>query len=287
MPGFLRKRKLIVFLASIILVVALIGYSIRGGGQSSLPAQFTLDTVGFFQNLIHTPFNAIVEVVGDIQDVRNIYDQNQVLKEELQDYKTLAYQVNELQNENEDLRSLTELSESISDYESINGTVIARSPERWFEQVTINRGSQHGVSQDMAVTTGDGLIGRVIETSQLTSTVQLLSGFDVDNRISVVVEGNDSVFGLIEGYQSEEEQLIFRELTNEDQLEEGQTVVSSGMGGVFPKGLLIGEVTSVELDAYGLTTIGYVEPAADLMNISNVTVIDRDLFSPSIDEEEE
>ncbi|GAA0456846.1 rod shape-determining protein MreC [Alkalibacillus silvisoli] len=287
MPAFLRKRKLIVFLLSFILVVGLIGYSLRTEDSTSLPAQFAMDTVGFFQNIMHTPINAVVEIFDSVNDIRNVYDQNKVLKEELQDYKTLAYKVNELENENEELRAISEIDTTISDYESLNASVVARSPERWFQQVTINRGKQHGVEANMAVRTAEGMVGKVVNVSQLTSTVQLLSGFGTDHQVSAIIDGDDSVFGLVEGYDSETEQLVFRDLTGDDEIEEGQAVVTSGLGGVFPRGILIGEISSVELDSYGLTMVAYVEPAANLHDISQVMVVDRDLHSTVIDEEEE
>lgn len=133
------------------------------------------------------------------------------------------------------------------------------------DHVTINKGEQHGIKRNMAVTNGEGMVGKVIEVSQLTSTVQLLSGFDEQNRISVEVDQEEPIFGLIEGYDEESESLIFRDLENEDDIEKGQTIVSSGMGGVFPKGLLIGTVERVEMDQYGLTKIAYVKPAAIYM----------------------
>ncbi|MGM8214246.1 rod shape-determining protein MreC [Bacillaceae bacterium W0354] len=287
MPAFFRKRKLIVIFTSIILIVVLIGFSIRSDEQSNIATQFISDTVGFFQNIVYQPVQFVIGVTDDIKDIRNVYKQNEILKEELQEYKTLVFKVNELEKENEELRSLVDIDVSISDYTPIRSTVIARSPERWFDQVTINKGRLHGVKPNMAVITAEGMIGKVISASQLTSTVQLLSGFDVDNRISVVVEDDESVFGLIEGFDNETKSLIFRELTNSGQIEEGQTVISSGMGGIFPRGLLIGTIRSVELDQYGLTNVAYVEPAADLLDINHVIVIDRDIFSPIIDEEEE
>ncbi|WP_188206288.1 rod shape-determining protein MreC [Alkalibacillus aidingensis] len=287
MPSFLRKRKLIVFLTCIILIVTLIGYSLRSDVSTSLPSQFALDTIGFFQNIIHTPVNGFIEVFDNVGEMRDVYQQNQILKEELQDYKTLAYEVNELQRENEELREISQVESSISDYQSINATVIARSPERWFEQVTINRGKRHGVEPNMAVITPEGMVGKVTSSSQLTSTVQLLSGFGVENQVSAIVDDDDSIFGLVEDYDEQEQQLIFRELTNEEEIEEGQAVVTSGLGGVFPRGLMIGEITSVEVDSYGLTTIAYVEPAADLHDVNHVIVVDRDIHSTEIDGEEE
>ncbi|PKR79121.1 rod shape-determining protein MreC [Halalkalibacillus sediminis] len=287
MPSFLRKRKLIFFLVFIIFVVAIIGYSIRSDEQSSLPAQFVADTVGFFQNIAHQPIQLVVGLTEDIKNIRNVYQQNEVLKEELQDYKTLAFQVNELEKENDELRAITEMEDSISDFSPTKATVIARSPDLWFDQLTINKGQIHGVEQNMAVSTPEGMVGKVIESSQLTSTVQLLSGFDENNRISVTVDGDEDVFGMIEGYDKEKRALLFREIGSEGNIEEGQTIVSSGLGGVFPRGLLIGTIETVELDQYGLTQIAYVKPAADLYNVNHLMIIDRDIHSPILDEEEE
>ncbi|TFB24934.1 rod shape-determining protein MreC [Filobacillus milosensis] len=287
MPSFFRRRKLIVLFTSIILIVVLIGYSMRADEQSNIGAQFVSDTVGFFQNIVYQPVNLVIGFFDNVKDIRDVYNQNEVLKEELQDYKTLAFQVNELKKENEELRSIVNFDEMISDYTPIKATVISRSPEQWFDQVKINKGRKHGVEPNMAISTADGMVGKVIGASQLTSTVQLLSGFDVDNRISVVVDNNEDIFGLIEGYDSESKTLLFREMTDSGELEVGQTVISSGMGGVFPRGLLIGEVTSVELDQYGLTRTARIKPAADLLNINHVMVIDRDIYSPVLDQQSE
>ncbi len=287
MPSFFRKRKLIVFLTALIIIVALIGYSMRAGQNSNMVSDFVLDTVGFFQNIIHSPINLVMDVIEDINDVQDVYEQNELLKSELQGLKAQAFEISDLKKENEDLRALSEMEESLSDYSHVKATVIARSPERWFEQITINKGAQHGIEVNMAVTSGEGMVGKVIEVSQLTSTVQLLSGFDENNRISVIADGDDSVFGMIEGYDEETESLIFRDLEDEVDIEEGQTIVSSGLGGVFPRGLLIGTVERVEMDQYGLTKIAYVKPSANLYDINHLMVVDREIHSPVIDEEEE
>ncbi|RPF55473.1 rod shape-determining protein MreC [Aquisalibacillus elongatus] len=287
MPSFFRKRKLIVLFTSIILIVAIIGYSLRTDEQSNIGVQFISDTVGFFQNIVYQPVNYVIDFFDEIGEIRDVHNQNQVLKQELQDYKSIASRVNELEKENNELKSMLEMEESIRDYSPIKGTVISRSPEQWFEQVKINKGRMHGVEPNMAVATPEGMIGKVVGSSQLTSTVQLLSGFDVDYQISVVVDGNEDIFGLIEGYDQETDQLVFREMTDSGELEVGQTIISSGMGGVFPRGLLIGEVTSVELDQYGLTQVAHVEPAAELLDIDNVMVIDRDIQSAVFEGEEE
>ncbi|MUK86974.1 rod shape-determining protein MreC [Ornithinibacillus sp. L9] len=285
--AFFRKKRLFLLLIGIIVLVALIGYSLRDREELSTAEQFINDTVGWAQRAIHTPINYISTIFSNIDDMRNTYSENQLLREKLAEYKSLIYEVQEIKEENEELREIVDKMDSIRDYNPIHATVTARSPERWVEQVTINKGSQAGVKVNMAVITADGMVGKIQSTSQFTSTVQLLTGFDQFNRISATVsreDGND-IFGLIEEYDKESDSLLFKIIEESEQdLEEGELVVSSGMGGVFPAGLVIGKVKEVIPDQYGLTRTALVEPAADLYEIDNVIVVDRIL--PGEEEEE-
>jgi rod shape-determining protein MreC len=284
-----RKKRLFIFLISFIVLVVLIGYSISGRDGLTAAEQFINDTVGWGQRMVHAPVNFVTDMFTNIEDIRNTYHENQLLKEKLAEYTGLIYENQKLHEENEELRSLMDWEEdSIRDFNPIQATVISRSPERWVEQVTINKGIQDGVDLNMAVITADGMIGKVHTTSQFTSTVQLLSGFDQFNRVSATVsrEDGDDIFGMIEGYDEETESLLFRIIEESDQdLEEDELVISSGMGGVFPAGLVIGNVVEVVPDQYGLTRTALVEPAADMYDINQVVVVDREL--PEGEEEED
>src|SRR5690625_5444111 len=97
----------------------------------------------------------------------------------------------------------------------------------------------------MAVITADGMIGKIQNTSQFTSTVQLLTGFDQFNQISAMISRDDEkdVFGIIENYDEETESLLFKIIEESEQNDEnGEIVFSSFMGGVLPVRLMIGTV---------------------------------------------
>src|SRR5699024_10422974 len=192
---------------------------------------------------------------------------------------------------NDELRDIIEETDSLLDYRPIHATVMSRSPERWVSQVTINKGSQHGVEDNMAVITADGMIGKIQSTSQFTSTVQLLSGFDQFNQISAMIsrEGKkEDVFGIIENYDKESESLMFKIIEESNQkVEEGDLVLSSGMGGVFPAGLMIGSVEEVVPDRFVLTSTALVKPSADLYKINNVIIVDRSLTGKEEEDEGE
>ncbi|WP_369813692.1 rod shape-determining protein MreC [Halolactibacillus sp. JCM 19043] len=93
--------------------------------------------------------------------MKQVYEENQQLKENLSTYQQKLYEVQELTKENEELKAVLDKTETMTDYRPIQATVIARSPEQWFNQVTLNKGKQHGVEKDMAVITASGMIGKI------------------------------------------------------------------------------------------------------------------------------
>lgn len=290
--SFFRKKSLFIILVGMILLVVFVGYSLSNKGDLSTPEKFFKDTVGWVQNVIDQPVTFFVQTISNLEDIKNTYDENKLLREKIAEYKTLVYEVQELEKENEELRKMLDIVDSSRDFEPILASVIARSPERWLEQVTINRGSNHGVEKNMAVMTVDGMIGKVNSVSTSTATVQLITGFDHLNRISATIsrKDGDNIFGLIEGYDKKEKALIFRIIEESDKkIKEDELVVSSNVGGLYPSGLPIGTIKEVLPDQYGLTKTAYVEPTANMYEINHVIVVDRslDIYDETAQKEEE
>ncbi|WP_181349719.1 rod shape-determining protein MreC [Thalassobacillus sp. CUG 92003] len=276
-----RKKRLIMILISLIILVALVGLSLGDRGEKTMPEKFLHDTVGWTQNIFGKPVRFVNGAVDHFQELYDVHEQNQVLKSRLTENRNLLAENQRLKERNQELRSVIDKAETRSDYEPIHATVIARSSERWFQQMTINQGESDGIEQNMAVITGEGMVGKIQSVSEFHSTVKLLSGFDRSNRISswVVKEGEDTEngFGLIEGFDEESERLLLKEIPFEDEVKKGETVISSGLGGVFPEELEIGVIDEVENDEYGLTQIAYVKPSANLYNINHVIVVNRSM----------
>ncbi|MED5076476.1 rod shape-determining protein MreC [Geobacillus stearothermophilus] len=286
MPQFFGNKRLIFLLVSIVILVMLIGFSLRSREQLTWPEQFVKDTVGFVQLLFGKPAQVVAGFLENVSDLRHTYEENQLLKARLEEYAALQAEVESLRQENERLRALLDKKESLRDFVPIQATVIGRNPDRWRETVIVNKGAQHGVKKDMAVITPAGLVGKVQHASQFTSTVQLLSALDQNNRISAYVQGNENVFGLIEGYDSKRRELILGEIPIDAKVKKKQKVLTSGLGGVFPKGLPIGEVTEVKPDQYGLTQVIYVKPFANLYDVDDVMIVKRTIDATLQEKEE-
>ena len=103
MPQFFNK-KLLLLLVSIIVLVALIGFSLREREELTWPEQFLKDTTGWVVNVFNKPVSGITGFVGDLNDLQNTYDENKKLKARLDEYVLLKTQVQDLKEENEELR---------------------------------------------------------------------------------------------------------------------------------------------------------------------------------------
>ncbi|OLN23491.1 rod shape-determining protein MreC [Domibacillus antri] len=275
MPQFFTNKRLIILLGSIIILVALIGFSLRDRANITWPEKFVKDVTGFGQNIVSKPAGAVEQFFDDIRRLRNTYEENEKLRTHLDELAQLESDVTRLKKDNAELRKVLEKEESLADYEPVQATVIARNPDRWYELITIDQGESSGIEPDMAVITASGLVGKVKSTSKFTSTVQLLSAHDPQNRVSAIIQADAAIYGLIEGYDEEKKMLKMTKIPSDSNVAKGQTVTTSGLGGVFPKGLVIGKVTELVPDEFGLTQTALVEPAASFYDLEHVMVSKR------------
>ena len=219
----------------------------------------------------------------NVSDLQNTYEENKKLKAKLNELAQLEAKVQSLTKDNEELRDILDKKDALSDFEPLQATVIGRNPDRWNELLIINKGSTDGMKSDMAVMTSTGMIGKVKNSRQFTSTIQLLSSTDATNRVSAVILGGEKhYYGQIEGYDRERKMLLLKRIPYEAKIEKDQKVQTSGLGGVFPAELIIGTVEEVVPDEYGLTQMAYVKPGADFYDIEHVMVVKRGMTQPEI-----
>lgn len=279
MPSFFSNKRLMILMATVITMVVVVGLSMKERPEPSLPEQFVRDSIGFVQSIFYKPARATAGFLDNLREMRTLYRENQKLKANLQEHAVLAAKIKELEEENKQLRKLLDMDEGLNSYQLRAAEVIMRSPDRWYQQVTVNRGTKHGIRPNMAVMTSEGLVGRVKSVAQFTSVIELLTDTNRASNVSAIVQGNEEIFGIIEGYDVEREALLLQNVPIDAELEVGQTVITSGYGGRYPRGLFIGEVIEVIADQYGLTKTGLIQPAANFYKVDFVYIVERTLFS--------
>lgn len=183
----------------------------------------------------------------------------------------------EIKKEYEELKKLNDLSSTLTDFSSISAMVIERNRMYWFNTITINKGKSDGIEEDMAVISSKGLIGIVTKVGNNTSEIKLITTNDINTKISVMIKTNDdTIYGIMSGYNSD---LNLLEITSTNKLitiNENSLVYTSGMGGIFPSGILIGSVDSITNDKYEVSKIINIKPASDFNDFRFVKVLKRE-----------
>ena len=182
---------------------------------------------------------------------------------------------NNLKEEINELKKLNNINLSISEFNMINGTIIERNREYWFNNLTINKGSIDGIELDMAVIDSNGLIGRISMVNKYSSIVKLITTNDTKNKVSAVIQNNkEKIYGIINGYDSSKN-LLYLTINDNKNILENSKVETTGMGGVFPSGILIGKVVDVIKKEDGVTNIVRVKPSSNIEGERYVSVLSR------------
>lgn len=183
-----------------------------------------------------TPVTATVNIVGDFRSYRRIYDQNQELRRELRQMQAWKEAALQLEQKNAKLLDLNKvrLDPKLT---FVTGVVLADSGSPFRQSVLLNIGARDGIQDGWATTDGLGLVGRISGVGERTARVILLT--DSNSRLPVTIQPSGQR-AMLTGDNSAAPPIEFIE--DPDLVRPGDRVVSSGDGGVFPAGLLIGEV---------------------------------------------
>ena len=278
----MKKKKLelryifLIILLVIILFLSIFSYTLESGRKLNPVESMIKDTIVTTQNIVFAPFRYIASLIDDFNALRDVKKENEALKNEINKIDLTITENIELKREIKALKEELNIELVLSDYEYLNATVISRNVGFWYNTITIDKGEYNGVKVDMAVINSSGLIGRVVSTTNFTSDIKLITTSDTNSRISVSV-GRDgfSLNGLINSYDSKENYFEVEGISNSEEVRIGDYVYTSGLGGVFPSGILIGTVSSIETDEYDLAKILKVKPNINFDDINFVTVLKR------------
>lgn len=198
--------------------------------------------------------------------------ENERLRHELAFLEGQLLELKELQKENHRYRQLLNFKQE-SGIELLPAEVIARDPSRWFGTITINRGYLDDVRSEMAVVTDRGLVGMVSMVSANSSQVILLT--DPRLAVSAVVQRSrePGMVGIVESYPDAPVYLRMTNLPPDANIQPGDSLITLGIGGIFPKGLHIGTVKEVNEDLFGLLLTALIEPRVNFNRLEEVMVV--------------
>src|SRR5690606_5731474 len=170
----MRNKRVFMLMIGLLVCIILIGLTIGGRGQLTLPEKMIKDTLGFAKQLIYRPAGAVAGFFKDIQKMKTIYEENERLRLLAAAYARDKVEYNFIKSENERLKrdlDFTSHQMEMNNYKYLIAQVISVSNDANNRTININLGSKHGVEKDMAVITVDGLVGLVNSVSPYTSSV--------------------------------------------------------------------------------------------------------------------
>lgn len=187
-------------------------------------------------NLVSAPFNAVGNIFGNLTASRATLDE---LEAENAELTARVAELAEYQATSERLEKLLNL-QSTYNLQSTAARIIGQSADAWSDTVTIDKGSLDGISVNMPVTNSTGVIGQVIEVAPNASTVRLLT--DEGSGVSAMIQDTRAQ-GMVQGQPDGTLRMDY--VSVDADVKEGDIIITSGIGGVYPKGLPIGTVASV------------------------------------------
>ena len=268
MPEFLNKYR-VQLLAGLALFAALIFYSLNLRHR---------DATSPFERVVLTVTSPVTGSITAVTDVIRSFWEGYVFLTKLKDENRRLLQTIKIQNErlikgnealleNERLKALLEIKKLLPG-SSVAVSVIAEEVTPWFRTVVINRGIQDGIREGLPVVAVNGVVGQVLKVGETSSKVLLLT--DHASAMAATVQ-RSRARGVVKGKGGDLCSLEFA--SRQDDIKLGDIVITSGIGGVYPKGLPIGEVTMVKKGEYGIFQTVTIRPSVNLSRLEELLVL--------------
>lgn len=226
------------------------------------------------QQLITGISDGVTGFFGYFQNVKELEREKEELEIRIAELESEIRRSDELQMENQRLRDMLAFKDAFGEYDLVAAAVIAKDPGNWFHSFTINKGTSDGLTNRSAVLTPVGVVGQIYEIG--SDWAKVMSIIDTGSAVGSAVARTGDI-ALVEG-----DALLAKEglckmtyVTKNTNVTAGDLVETSGLGGVYPQGLLIGKVRELNPDTFGVSQYAVIEPAVSFDRITEVLVIRR------------
>ena len=265
---------------AIVLCVAnfvLMAFDARADGDQRIIRVWAQTAADFVQSPVTTVTSAFSGYFGSIANLRSAQDENQQLRQRVQELEVELKAKEDLAAENQRLGRLLDLKEK-SQYKVLTARIIGRDPSIWFDSSIVNRGSLDGVKLNMPVVTNGGLLGRVTAVGPLTSQVDLITR-DKSGVGAVVGEiAGSSALGVVVG-TSKRGLVEMRYVPGSVEVQPGQAVYTTGQDGIYPAGLKVGEIVEAESGSATTPHKILIRPSAGIDSMQEVGIL---LYEPPV-----
>lgn len=271
-------KKNLLILASTVLLVMITFFTINA---TQIASNISSAGFGFFGSVRYTlfeyPIKQTSQFFGDLTLFFTQRDQERFIQQELDTLAKYKAELEEAYRQIAQLKKLNNLTISSNEYEVQAATVIYRPADSFLNEIVINIGKDDGVVVDSAVMTPQGLIGKVITVNKHQSIVRLITTQTTTNRVSVKIQvaPDTTAEAILQKYNPDKGAFEVTLLDTNVTINPKNTVITSGLGGIFPSGLLVGTVSEVQQLPNSLAVLVYVQPAANFYAFDYALVLHR------------
>lgn len=275
-----QRIKKIKFITIAVIALLLIFSSIifiKDGRNLNFIEKSIKDGALFVSNIVLSPINFVKDKIKESNEKKDLYNKYKELEIKVDSYESLLAEKLEIEKELDELKKVVGLNNLLSDKKVMNAVVINRNLDYWHDTLTIDKGSHDGVEEGMPVVVSKGLIGKIDSVSNFNSTVKLLTSKN-NYKISVKIEsGEEYAYGLLTDYNDEENIYKIEGISQTIPIINDTLVTTTGLGDIFPSGIVIGKVVGSKSDSYDLARIVEVKPSVDFNDFNVVTIIKRNV----------
>ncbi|WP_294156785.1 rod shape-determining protein MreC [uncultured Clostridium sp.] len=270
----LLKNKLAVTIIVLsVTFLGLITYTVKKENRSIIEsgAGSALNPV---QRLLYSATNQIKETLDFFLNFSEVKAQNKELVNENEDLKNKLAEYSDLKEENERFREILNFAEERDNYNYIGCDIISYSGGSFNDGYVVNKGTNDNVAKGMVVITNKGLVGQVTSVGTNWSIVQTLTNENI--AVSVMVESTRDATGYIAGYKEDSQNRNLAkvyDLPMDSEVKEGDVILTSGVGMVYPKEIRIGEVIKVEEDKVKVMKSAIVKPYVDFNKLEDLFIV--------------
>jgi rod shape-determining protein MreC len=267
MLEFVRRNR-IVFASGLLLLISLLLLSTSAGARRRTDplTGIVLDGMWPLQRATAAAVQGLVGAWHAYVDLVGTGEENERLRRRVVELEQQARRLAEVEQTDKRLEELLNFRNTLVG-DVIVANIIGRDPLPWFSSLTIDKGTADGVQKNAAVLSPFGVVGHTMATGTHASRVLLLT--DHNSGIDAVVQ-RSRARGIVEG--ALDGRCIMKYVKRDEDLEVGDRVVTSGLDGIFPKGIMIGEVTRVTRGNRGLLQLADIQPSVPLDRIEEVLV---------------
>lgn len=269
-----RLSKFIIFaMTGILLLLSLLFFVANDGNLlhqlSNIPASVLSKSYGAQE----ASTGIVTGLFSDFDDLFSVYEDNQQLKATLANLSNQEAVIEELKAENQELRESLGLQSTFKTSFSQPARVIQRSTLSWLAYVTLDKGRDDQVSEQMLVAAKGSLIGTINQLNDDTVQVELVTNTVRRQPIAVKLETLDGpLYGMLTGYDETQQMLMIGQFNRQQTVSIGTKVVTSGLDGTGIQGIPVGEVTAIG-QASDQSLLVYVTSSSDFNNLDQVTIL--------------